>query len=133
MKDSSRLVDTIVGVIASGFGLMIAAVDVRAPFGDDSAQFTVFLWLVTCGLLGFAVPRRPWLWAILVGPWVPFTYLVLLRSGVLRPAKPIDATDFILIPACLVVCLVGAYAGALARRAILPPSSSRDTLPGASA
>ena len=49
-----------------------------APFGDDTGQFTVFLWLVSSGLLGFVMPRRPWLWAVSIGPWLP---LMMRRSG----------------------------------------------------
>src|SRR5262245_40322228 len=68
---------TIAVAVASGLGIAIAMQDKAAPFGDDSSQFTVLLWLVTSGLLGFIMPRRPWLWTVSVGPWLPAMYLAL--------------------------------------------------------
>jgi hypothetical protein len=115
---------------ASVLGILIAVQDRAAPFGDDSAQFTVLLWLVSSGLLGFIVPRRPWLWAVTVGPWLPAMYVVLQAAGLDAPIHPNTiGTSLILIPVCLGVCAVGAYAGALARRIILPPSRAGEALP----
>jgi hypothetical protein len=117
--------------MASGLGIAIALIDRAAPFGDDSAQFTVFLWLVCSGLLGFVMPRRPWLWAVAVGPWLPAMYLVLQVLGLHAPIQPNTyTTSLILIPISLAVCAVGAYAGALARRIIRPPSRAAEALPG---
>src|SRR5579859_6897391 len=66
MKYDRWLLPTIAVAVASGMGILIAVVDRAAPFGDDSSQFTVFLWLVSSGLLGFVMPGRPWRWAVLV-------------------------------------------------------------------
>jgi hypothetical protein len=104
-------------LFATVLGLSIAATDVAGPFGDDSAQFTVLLWLVASGVLGYARPGRPWSWALAVGPWLPLTQLVrdLLRwPDSLQPATA--RTILILVPFSIAVCLVGAYGGALARR-----------------
>ncbi|HZW34178.1 MAG TPA: hypothetical protein VFF52_25875 [Isosphaeraceae bacterium] len=123
----------VIGVaVASALGILIAVQDKAAPFGDDSAPFTVLLWLVSSGLLGFVLPRRPWLWALSIGPWLPLMYLVLQGLGVHAPIKPDTfSTSLILIPIALGVCAVGAYAGALARRMILPPSRAAEPLAGA--
>jgi hypothetical protein len=121
MNDRAKLLGPVTVVIAAGLGLVIAAIDMAAPFGDDSGQFTVFLWLVASSLLGFAMPRRPWRWALAVGPVLPFTYLIMRLVGRL----PLDdqngyATYLILIPVSLAVCLLGTYAGAAARRFVVP-------------
>jgi hypothetical protein len=59
-------------------------------------------------------------------------YLVLQALGWHVPVHPnTSTTSLILIPVSLGVCAVGAYAGAWARRIILPPSRRREALPGA--
>jgi hypothetical protein len=132
MKQDTWLSRTIAVAVASGLGIAIAVQDRAAPFGDDSAQFTVFLWLACSGLLGFAMPRRPWLWAVCVGPWLPAMYLVLQVLGLHAPINPNTyTTSLILIPISLGVCAVGACAGALARRIVRPPPHPAETLPGA--
>lgn len=131
MKLDTWVSTTIAIALASGLGIAIALIDRAAPFGDDSAQFTVFLWLLCSGLLGFVMPRRPWLWAVAVGPWLPAMYLVLQVLGLHAPIKPDTlTTSLILIPISLAACAVGAYAGALARRILLPPSRATEALPG---
>jgi hypothetical protein len=125
---------TIAITAASALGILIAVQDRAAPFGDDSAKFTVLLWLISSGLFGFIMPRRPWVWAIAVGPWLPAMDLVLQALGLSAPIHPNTfSTSLILIPVSLGVCAVGAYAGALARRIILPPSRAGEALPGTGA
>jgi hypothetical protein len=131
MKQDTWVAWTIAIALASGLGIAIALIDRAAPFGDDSAQFTVLLWLAASGLLGFVLPRRPWLWSVAVGPWLPAMYLVLQGLGLHTTMKPdMFTTSLILIPISLVVCAAGAYAGALARRIILPPSRAAGAVPG---
>jgi hypothetical protein len=48
--------------------LLAAAAERAAPFEDDSAKSTILLWLLFSGLLGFARPKRPWRWAVSIGP-----------------------------------------------------------------
>ena len=109
--------------IASGLGIMVALVDRATPFGDDSSKSTIVLWLACSGLLGLAMPVRPWRWALLVGPWLPATYLVLHVLGSPAPINPNTVNGIlILLPFSLTVCALGAYAGAMARRFIVPPS-----------
>jgi hypothetical protein len=120
-----RLSTTAVFAVASILGLLIAASDVLSPIGDDSAQFTVLLWLVSSGVLGFARPGRPWRWAISLGPWLPVTHLV--RRGLGQPAAIAPntyGTILVLFPVSVAVCLVGAYGGAAIRRFLLPPKPS---------
>jgi hypothetical protein len=123
MKHHIRTSQAIAVVIASISGLLIAGVDRASLFGDDSAQFTVFLWLLSSGVLGFTRPRRPWLWAVLVGPWLSLTSLVSHVLGLPGSVNPDTyKTILLLLPVSLAVCSFGAYGGALARRALFPPS-----------
>jgi len=115
--------------IAAGLGLVIAAIDMAAPFGDDSSQFTVFLWLVSSGLLGFAMPQRPWRWAALIGPMLPLAYLVRRVAGFLpHDDRNGYSTYLILVPVSLAACLLGTYVGAAARRVVMPPSSTPEAV-----
>lgn len=134
MKSDSWVGRRLAVVMASGLGIGIGLIDRATPFGDDSSQFTVLLWLVSSGLLGFVWPRRPWVWAVGVGPWLSVLYLVLQALG--RPIA-IDpntvTTSLILIPISLAVCAMGAYAGALVRGCVLPPSRPAGAWPGSGA
>ncbi len=127
MKHDMRSSQAAAMAIAAVLGLLIAALDRASLFGDDSAQFTALLWLLSSGLLGFALPRRPWLWASLIGPWLSLTNSVLHVLGLPGSVHPDTyLTILILLPLSLAVCLLGAYVGALARRALQPPSPSPD-------
>ena len=55
--------------IALASGLLIAYVDSR-PTWDDTG-ITVFALLVTSGIIGLLVQRRPWLYALAIGLWIP--------------------------------------------------------------
>jgi hypothetical protein len=125
-------VEQMIGLaVASGLGILIALVDRAEPFGDDSSKSTILLWLACSGMLGFALPRRPWLWAVSVGPWLPATYLILHALGLHSPIKPDTYTSGLLLMGfSLVVCAVAAYAGALVRRIVRPPLQPVKALPG---
>ena len=56
-------------VCALASGLLIAYVDSR-PTWDDTG-ITVFALLVASGIIGLLVQRRPWLYALAVGLWIP--------------------------------------------------------------
>lgn len=121
MKPDVHRSNALLWVIATVLGMLTAAQDWAAPFGDDSSKSTIVLWLAFSGLLGFADPRRPWLWAVLVGPWLPLMYLVLQAAKLFTwPPPNNDATALILLPVSLVVCAIGSYAGAMLRRISFP-------------
>jgi hypothetical protein len=131
MKKMIGVEQTIGLAVASGLGILIALVDRAEPFGDDSSKSTILLWLACSGLLGFALPRSPWLWAVSIGPWVSAMYLILHALGLHSPIKPDTYTSgLLLMGVSLVVCTVGAYAGAMVRRIVRPPSQSVEALPG---
>ncbi len=76
-------------------GLLIAYVDSR-PTWDDTG-ITVFALLVAGGMIGLLVQRRPWLYALALGLWIPLW-------GILH------ARDFAML-LVLLFPLVGVYAG----------------------
>jgi hypothetical protein len=86
--------------VAVAGGLFIAWIDSR-PNWDDTG-ITVGLVFSFAAMLGTASRRRPWLWGLAVGGWIPLAGL-LLRG---EPATLL----------ALVAGMAGAYAGAGIRR-----------------
>jgi len=90
-------------------GILAWKVDSR----NDEPQAAVLVILVVTFLLGFLLPPRAWLWAIIVGLCIPLGYLISRAIGYL-PQTPVEpgwyASVIALIPA-----FIGAYAGALGR------------------
>jgi hypothetical protein len=76
-------------------GLLIAYVD-SLPKWDDTG-ITVFALVFCGGVLGLIVRRRPWLYGLAVGLWLPLRSIVLTH-------------DFRFL-AVLLFPLAGAYAG----------------------
>lgn len=56
-------------VLSIGIGLAIAYVDSQ-PNWDD-AGITATMLLLLAALVSGVSARRPWLWAILIGAWIP--------------------------------------------------------------
>lgn len=86
-------------VVALAVGILIAYVD-SLPHWDDTG-IAVLALLVSSGLLGMLSPRRPWLWALAVGVWIPLVGLVVRHD-----------------PTMLIVLgfpFIGAYAGMAVR------------------
>ena len=61
--------DGIAAIVAVGTGLALAVIDSRPSF-DDTGITAVGLALAA-GLASFVSGRRPWLWALATGIWVP--------------------------------------------------------------
>ena len=80
---------------------------------NDEPQAAVLVILMVTFMIGFLLPRRAWLWALIVGICIPLGYLLTRTLGYL-PVNPVDpgwyASLIALIPA-----FIGAYIGALAR------------------
>lgn len=80
---------------------------------NDEPQAAVLVILMVTFLLGFLVPARAWLWALVTGACLPVGYLLARSVGYL-PVIPVEpgwyASFIALIPA-----FIGAYGGALAR------------------
>lgn len=91
-------------VVSIALGLTFAYVDSR-PTWDDTGVLA-FAIAISCAMLGYFGPRRPWLWALGVGLWIPAHNI--LRSGNLQSLL------------AMAFAFGGAYAGAALRR-ISPP------------
>jgi len=101
--ERSFTMQKILAAIAVVSGLFIAFIDSR-PNWDDTG-ITVFALLVASGLLGMLGPKRPWLWALLVGIWLPLYYIVTKHE--------------ISMLITLIFPFFGAYAGMLVRNLII--------------
>ncbi len=101
----NRVLDLALLVAAAAIGLLIAYVDSR-PGWDDTGVTAAALLAAGC-ILGFAAPRRPWLWGTAVG----ISTMAEAASGASGAGSGIFL--FLLI---LSFPLAGAYAGTLARR-----------------
>ena len=85
-------------------GLAIAWIDAR-PHWDDDGVTAAFL-LMAGGLLGLLGPRRPWLWGLAIGLWIP------IRLILGKPTLGSIAGGLVI----LAIPLAGAYAGMAVRR-----------------
>jgi hypothetical protein len=122
MMKAAKLAETVVVAVASGLGILVGVIDQVAPFGDDSSKLTILLWLLASGSLGFVMPRRPWQWGTLVGPWLTLIHLLVHALGLPDSIHPNTyAAILLLFPVSLAVCFVGAHGGALARRLVAQP------------
>ena len=102
-----RMLNRVVFALAIAAGLAIAYVDSR-PHWDDTG-ITVFSMVIAAGICGLVAPRKPWLWAIGVGIWIP-------AHTMARTLAPGSVVMLVL----LAFPLAGAYAGALVRRTMAP-------------
>ncbi|MFY9744863.1 MAG: permease prefix domain 1-containing protein [Acidobacteriaceae bacterium] len=97
-------------IAAIGLGLAIAWVDSR-PHWDDSG-ITAGALLLSAGVLGLIGPRRPWLWALAIGMWIP---LYLIAGQVASHTITVGSASYLVI---LAFPMAGAYAGMGVRRLI---------------
>jgi hypothetical protein len=100
-----------------GFCLLIALLGAGfvgwVDFNNDEPQAAVLVILVVTVVLGLLLPRKAWLWAIIVAFGIPAVYFTARTLGY-QPTTPPSpgwyASLLALIPA-----FIGAYAGALGR------------------
>jgi hypothetical protein len=85
-------------------------------FNNDEPQASALLILVVTFLVGLILPKKAWLWAIIVALGIPGVYLCARAMGY-QPVSPPSpgwyASLLALIPA-----FIGVYAGALGRMVI---------------
>lgn len=90
--------------VSLAIGAGIGYVDSR-PTWDDTG-ITVAAILISGGILGALGPSRPWLWALVVGSWIPLLGIAIHRNYGSLVAIPI--------------AFAAAYAGMGLRRALTP-------------
>jgi hypothetical protein len=87
-------------LLALGVGIGIAWVDTRPTWDDTGITATVVFGSTL--LLGAALPRRAWVWAIAVGIWIP-VFNVALQGNVGAVVS-------------IVIAFAGSYAGVFLRK-----------------
>jgi len=98
----------LLAIIATALGVVIAAVDSGASWDDTG--ITAGAVLVSAFIISTVACRRPWLWALLVGIWVPA--IAIMNDG--------NGAAFL----ALVFALVGAYAGHAVSRVWRRPAAA---------
>jgi hypothetical protein len=87
-------------LLALGVGICIAWLDTRPTWDDTGITATVVFGSTL--LLGAALPRRAWVWAIAVGIWIP-VFNVALQGNVGAVVS-------------IVIAFAGSYAGVFLRK-----------------
>ncbi|MFZ2097007.1 MAG: hypothetical protein WAV05_10250 [Anaerolineales bacterium] len=82
-------------------------------FNNDEPQAAVLVILALIFPLGLLLPRKAWLWALIVGLCLPGIYLLAPGLGY-QPVSPPSPGWYASILA-LIPAFMGAYAGALTR------------------
>jgi hypothetical protein len=115
LKD--KIATALLSLFALAGGIFIGYADSRS----DDEFITLGILVGFSFVLGALGPRRAWLWALLIGIWVPVLDSVLPKLG-LAPTRPGESFGFLtaLAVAALVltVCSAGAYAGAFVSRTV---------------
>jgi hypothetical protein len=68
----------LVVIAALAAGALIAWIDSR-PTWDDTG-ITAGMLLAASALFGYLWPQRPWLWAFLIGAWIPLVAITHHQS-----------------------------------------------------
>jgi hypothetical protein len=99
--------------LAAGLGLAIIVGYVNTH--TDEIPIVLSCALIATGLLGLALPRAPWRWAVLVALALPVGQAIALVLG-LRVPYPNSWSALPVTAVAVVPCLIGAYGRALVRR-----------------
>jgi hypothetical protein len=127
MKSKDAVVTVLLAIPALAGGIFIGYADSRS---DDPA-ITLLLLAAFTFVLGALGPRRPWLWPLLVGIWVPVLDIVLPRLGLVprdaAGSPPTFLNALAVLGVVMAACFAGSYSGAFivraARRAMSPHHS----------
>ena len=104
-----RYLERICVVLAFAGGAFAGWVD----FNNDEPQAAALMVMAVTFLVGFLLPRRAWLWAIIVALCLPGMYLLLRGLGYQPMSLP--EPGFYASLLALVPAFIGAYWGALLR------------------
>ena len=119
MTSKDAILTGVTAVVAVAGGVFIGYADSHS----DDVFITLGMLMGFSFLLGVFGPRRPWLWAPLVGIWVPVLNAALPPLG-LAPREPGPSTSFwsfvavlaLVMSVCFAGSFIGACLGRVARR-----------------
>ena len=89
-------------LLTAFLGILIGLSDLRSE-----VQLTFLLLLVFGFFAGYAKPKNAWVWALLLGVWVPLAEFTALAIGLKLSYRP----DILASCVALVPAFIGAYAG----------------------
>lgn len=93
--------------LAAIIGIGLAYIDSRPAWDDTGLE--AFAILLLAAAFGALAPRRPWLWAVLIGGWIPLLALFTSHNSGTMMA--------------FAIAVAGAYLGAGLRRLLAPPNA----------
>ena len=109
-----RILDWVGIILAFSGGILAGWID----FNNGEPQAAVLVILAVTFLLGLFLPRKGWVWAVIVALCLPGVYLVAHSLGfqpVSSPSPGWYASLLALIPA-----FIGAYTGVIGRLLVNP-------------
>ncbi len=96
-------------------GIVVGLTDLRSD-----VQMTALLLLVFGFFAGYAKPQHAWVWALLLGIWVPLAEFTAVAIGLKLSYRP----DILASAIALVPAFIGAYGGVLVQWAATRTQSS---------
>jgi len=102
--------DSLQYLLAAAFGVMAGWIDIKV--GD--LLFTAMIVLAACMGLGFARPRKPWRWVVLVGIFVPIIEWLAYAILAQKPERAQIYESFL----AFLPGIAGAYGGAFGRSVV---------------
>ena len=102
--------DSLQYLLAAACGVLAGWIDVKV--GD--LLFTALIVLASCMGLGFARPRKPWRWVVLVGIFVPMMEWLAYSVLAQKPERAQIYESFL----AFLPGIAGAYGGAFGRTVV---------------
>ncbi len=93
-------------LLTAFLGILVGLSDLRSD-----VQLTALLLLVFGFFAGYAKPQSAWVWALLLGIWVPLSEFTALAIGLRLSYRP----DILVSAIALVPAFIGAYGGVVVR------------------
>ncbi len=102
-------------LLTAFLGVLVGLSDLRSD-----VQLTALLLLVFGFFAGYAKPQYAWVWALLLGIWVPLAEFTALAIGMKLSYRP----DILASAIALVPAFIGAYGGVFVQWAAARTQSS---------
>ena len=104
-------------VVAVLLGLFTGYVDLH----NNEVQAPLLMLLLSTIVLGIIQPRKAWLWALLVGMWIPLGPVLALVVGGINTNYPDPLRTTISLLPVFIPAFMGAYFGAMLSRGFREP------------